>query len=351
MERRQLLDTLGTVAPALASTDLIPVLTHFWFTGKTVMAFNDQIAISTPCATDFKGAVPGDLLQLTKLSKAKDVTLETPDDKELVIKLASSRVKLGLLDPEAFLFEMPMPSSADFLQTGKVAEFLDVVRNAMRSVSSDTSIPDQLGVTLIAEKGVLHVCSTNGMTMTHATIKVNGSPGFKDRVILSAPFCNQMLALAKTEKKLQLEIHDDHALLVCSDGTILFGRLIESPQPLNFLGVLDENFPDEDRKLLIEIPTKMHLILERAVVIAESKADRTKTTITVRDGKMKFFSASDRGEVADTMLVGETQPEVSMRIEARHLKNGYGDFDRMLITERCAVMVKDNKMYMVAASS
>lgn len=348
MERKQFLETLTTVAPALAANDLIPVMQHFWFTGDKVMAFNDQIAISTPCKTSFKGAVPGALLDFMRLSKAKEVTLEVVE-KDLMVKAASSRVKLGILDPEAFIFEMPEHKGSDALKV-KVSEFLDAIGYAMRSVSHDTSIPDQLGVTLIAEKDSLHVFSTNGATMTHAIVKMSGAAPFKKRVILSAPFCERMLQLAKNEKKLQLEVHDDHSLLVCGDA-LLFGRLIESAQPLDFIGVLDTHFPMKHRKQFVDIPTKLQLILERAIVIGESKTDRTRTQITVRDGKMRFFTASERGEVSDTMLVGEAQPQVDMRVEARHLKSGYGDFDRMVVTDKCAVMMKDNKMYLVSASA
>jgi hypothetical protein len=86
------------------------------------------------------------------------------------------------------------------------------------------------------------------------------------------------------------------------------------------------------------------------MVMTDSATEQTRTAITVKDGKMKFFSKSGRGEVSDSMQV-DGHPEVAIKVEPKLLKNGYGDFDHFLITDQCAIMAKGNNLYLVAATS
>jgi hypothetical protein len=62
----RLIRALETVEPALAINQLIPLLTHYWFTGKSLIGYNGSIALQVPFQTDFRGAVPGKVLELLK---------------------------------------------------------------------------------------------------------------------------------------------------------------------------------------------------------------------------------------------------------------------------------------------
>ena len=46
--RKALLAKLKTIMPAVADHDLIPIHTHFIFTGSDIVAYNERIAISVP---------------------------------------------------------------------------------------------------------------------------------------------------------------------------------------------------------------------------------------------------------------------------------------------------------------
>ena len=80
LDRLELLSILSTVSPALANIDIIPVMTHFWLDGESVMAYNDKIAITHPLSLTsvdgdpVVGALPGTLLlNILKSSKAKQL--------------------------------------------------------------------------------------------------------------------------------------------------------------------------------------------------------------------------------------------------------------------------------------
>ena len=59
----------------------------------------------------------------------------------------------------------------------------------MRSVSSDLSVSDQAGVTLMVDGDELSLFSTNNATLSTNTLKLTAKPPFKERIILPALFC------------------------------------------------------------------------------------------------------------------------------------------------------------------
>lgn len=347
MLRTELLEKLSLVEPALAPNDyVIPVLTHLWLQSKSVMAYNDQIAIKVPCQTGIECAVPGStLLRLLRNSRAKNIEFSLADD-ECHVKAASSDLKLATIPPSDFIFEMPKQESAPL--PVKFTQFLAAIKTCMRSVSADTSVPDQLGITLLPKGDKLHLYSTNNSTISHAIVDLTSKCPLKDRVVLHAKFCEQLLELGKDGSP-QLFVDKDHSLLI-NGKTMLFGTLIEVEKPIDFEAVIAHHLPENLKKKLIEIPTKLELILERAIVITDSATEQTRTQITVKDGEMRFYSKSGKAEVKDKMQV-LGHPNVTVKLEPKLIKNGWGAFDKFLVTEDCAIMSKGSNLYLVSANS
>ena len=69
-ERNELLGVLESVKPGIANKDLIEAMTYFYFSGKSVVAYNDKISIQHPYETDFSLFVKADDLYriISKLS-------------------------------------------------------------------------------------------------------------------------------------------------------------------------------------------------------------------------------------------------------------------------------------------
>lgn len=348
MIRTELIEKLERVAPALSNTNLVPVLQHFWFSGEYLACYNDQIAILTPLRSNFRGAVPATLISLLSVSRAKDVEFQDVKSGILTVKAASSKFKLPYLDEKATeIFTMPEADEKKALPVD-VKAFIEAVSSCMRSLKEDTSIPDSMGVTLAYNKKGIDLFATNDATIS--TSRVNTKREMDDfRVVISGDFCRQMLSLAKLDGAKHLEIHDNYSLFVCGDNT-LFGKLVDVQRPLDFDQVIDDSFSREIEAQLIEIPSKLELILDRAIVITDSKQDRPKTDVTIEKGVAKFFSQSvDRGEVFDTLQV-PNHPDVSVSIDPRLFKAGYGFFDTFVLTEKCLVMSKGANLYLVSAS-
>lgn len=358
MNRVDLVERLERVAPALSANNLVPVLSHFWFRDNTLLCYNDQIAISTKLSTNFAGAVPGStLMPLLTVSRAKEVDFFVGEDAvgkklpegQLLINAASSKLKLPFLPEEQTkIFEMPKPNTTKALPVD-VRAFLEAIESCMRSLKEDTSMPDSMGITLVFGSQQVDFFATNDSTISYSRIKLKEKV-IQERVVLSGNFCRQMLALSKIEGRKHIEIYDDYALFMAADDNILFGRLIDVQRPLDFDSVLEQSFPPEVKANLVSIPTKLQLMLERAVIITESKTERSKTAITVKQGIARFFSQSEKGQVADSVQLEEQQPDVSVNIDPRLFKAGYGYFSHMVLTDQCLIMSKGSSLYLVSAS-
>lgn len=352
MNRIELLNKLSLVKPSLASNDLIPVLTCLWFKGNEILAYNDKISISTKCKTEFIGAIPGNtILGLLKSSRAKDVEFVQENEDTLLVKAASSRMRLGVL-AIGEIFEMPKATNK--VLSVDMKPFLAGIKDCLRSVSEDTSRPDHLGVTLIPHDVGILLFSTNGNTVSNAFVDKNTDKNgvdLKDRIILSTDFCKQMLALA--DDKSRLEINDGYALFSTQEAT-LFGKLIESEKPLEFEQLMDKHFPSSHIKKLVPLPSNLKFMLERAIIMLDSVEADAKTLATIRDGKLKLLSKSGKGEVTDTVKIDDKHPEVSVKLNPKMMKIGCeAELDHMLITNDAMVMSNKSgsSIYLIAATS
>jgi DNA polymerase III sliding clamp (beta) subunit (PCNA family) len=250
------------------------------------------------------------------------------------------------------IFTMPKPDERkEFTVDGK--KFLSDLNCCLRSTSMDTTHPDYLGVTLIPADHSLLLFSTNQATLSHAELKVKGGVTLRDRVILPAAFCREMLRLADKDKTLSIEIHDGFALYENSHGVMLYGKLIESKKPFEFEEMVDHHFSNAERKRLVGVPSKLELILERACIIAATSKDPVRTEIIVSKGIAKLITNSPvSGEVVDTVqLDGKDIPDVRLRVDPKDLREGFGSFDQMLISEKCFILANDSQVYMVAAAN
>ena len=344
MDRKKLLEQLQIVAPALASSEFVPVMTHFWFTGKHVIAYDDTVGISVPLRTDFKGAVPGAiLLNLLKNSRGGPAKFKPDTDgSEVTIHVGTkpkvSKFRLALLPPEEFLFNFPK-------KLGKVSivkkEFLKAIEWCLASVGDDTSTPDQLGVTLVFGKDSVELYSTNDATLSCAVWK-GKCRAATARVILPASFCR--LLSGSADKSIGISFSEDGVLAdLGKSGVRIFGRLVHSEKPINFKEILEEHYTKKTARKLVGIPDRMRGAIERAMVITESYADPGFTKISIERGRGSFVSTTSRGVVRDVVKFGTKHPDSEIMVDPKLLRSMLKICDKMLITNSCIVFRRASK--------
>lgn len=347
MERAELVRKLEMVQPALSNNNLIPIMTHFWFRGDVLQAFDDTISITVPCETDFECAVPGmTLLNMLKASHASKVELKYSKN-DLTVKVGATTIKLATMDPSNFNFDMPKPTKPLFVGKTDPKRFMAAISACLRSVSIDTSVPDFLGVTLIGDGKQLLAFATNHSTLSHSFVPLGEATKFK-RAIIPTPFCHEMIALSEKVKGLSFEVTDNYALYQGRDGAVLFGKLVQSKKPIDYLATFDEFFPEKYENKLVAIPTKLEPMLDRAVIAASTSVTTIMTDISVEAGDAEFVTDAPNTRVHDTVKLERNQHNVRLRVDPKLVKAGYGKFTKMLLTDRAFILASDTEYFMVA---
>src|SRR5262245_59343662 len=191
--RYRLISVLETVQRAVAVNPLIPLLTHYWFTGTHVMGYNGQITLQVPFRTDLRGAVPGkvlELLQRASFDDADDIKIATPGGNISITDAACARLRITLpmLEPN-FIFNMPMRKRMRS-DPEAIAELIEAIEYCLISVGRDTLNVEHLGITLEPEHSQIILYSTDGATIARASI--SDRLRLAQRTILPTAFCEQM---------------------------------------------------------------------------------------------------------------------------------------------------------------
>lgn len=358
MKREDLLAVLGLVDPAIAANDLIPILTHYWFTGKNVMAYNDVVAISAPYETEFKGALRGSLLSgiLSKLpGENVDFLLE---DGNVVIKSGRSKLKVTPLPEDSFIFTFPKvkEDKAALVLTEKTRHALmRAIDICLQSLSRRVSEPQRMGITIIPDGDRLSFYSTDSVTLSAAYVSAKGH-GFDGHITLSKLFCETALKLAQRKgiDKVHFYIDSEYAMMVFSDGVKLYGRLVDDPNPPNFAKIVGNYLPKGNKNSTIKIPSGLSEALDRAHLVVQKALEPT-TRIKVTEGSngdmvLRILAKSEHGEATESVKIDDQHPEVNVKIDLTRFREcDLSKFDSMLFDAGCIVLASGGDMYHLIA--
>lgn len=348
--RAELLQALNMVRPALAAKDLIEELSHVWFDGATITAYNDaDLGIQVPFKTDFKGGVRGALLLgLLNASKAKEVELETTDDNHLKLVASRTRGKLAVLDSERSVWQFPEFDPKDGVKINE--DFLRVLQAVLVSVGNDTSTPEKLGVTLVAEKTAVRMYSTDSKSVACVVAEAPKGKWFKPglRVILPTAFCEQLLRLCSGGGS--MHIAQDSVVAANPQGVMLYARLVDVQRPLDFVATFNQHADLKDG-VAFDVPPKLALALERAMVILEGVVGES-VEISTAAGKLRLEAhVEGRANVKDYITLPEGVPEVLLRVDPSLVKRALPYATQIAITEGAVVLLgEDDFIYLASAS-
>jgi hypothetical protein len=354
---QDLIGRLEQVEPAVAINGLIPIMTCFWLTGDQLVAFNGNIALAVPFATDFRGAVPGKLLRLLKVASLdRDLQPLAKNHTHLLINDAHTRMKLGMLPPK-FLHVMPARQRNSNGNASAMAALIAAIEHCLISVGTDTSRSEHLGITLEPENDRVMLYATDEATISRACVQRDGL-AVAERAIIPAAFCQQMLRLYADlgpahKGDVNFEVSSRHvsgqreryALFTAGD-VALYGRLLETRTPLAFPAHVRAYLPPGYQSQLIEIPARLRTTLDLHRVF--DRDQRSLTTLTVRSGELHLWSKLKSDEI-ETTLALPGHADIAVRVDAQMLQRA-PHCNAMVITSRGIVMSKGDWLYLVACS-
>lgn len=343
-QRTELLSILQTLAPALASKELVPGLTHFWFMGETVHAYNDIIGLELPFNSDVTGAMHGpSLLGVLGQSRAAEVTLDMGESGEAKLKAAGANLKLAVIPAERVLWQPEWKSETP---PALGPEVIVALERVLVSVGDDPAMPDQMGVTFIVAGGTLALYATDSKTIARAILDApEGMP--EGRFIAPTPFCQQLVRLGAGGVALDLT---ENAIMVETEASVrIFGRLVEAASPVDFETVIAKYITDDAWNNAITKPPGLEAAIERTLTVI---ADVQPPVATIEvQGKMARLSAkgSHAEVVRDSVALERECPAARLTFNPNLIKRGLKHTDRLLVTDNTFLLFGgEDFIYLVA---
>lgn len=292
MNRQKLLGALKVCRPALASNDLIPVLSHFCFDGGVVFAYNDITCISAELADcDLECAVPGEILyKVLDSFSSKEVTLEL-GKKELVVrdKGKRSKVTLPFITRHSYLYSGP--DDSDIREEYDVNEhFIEPLDYCLGSVPDNPLLPYQMGITL-TNTGSMYASDGNTISYGDMPFEISES------VLLPTMFCKQLISYFSEGTILGLG--KGFALARFENGTEVFTKLPFDAQPERFQRVIEKHIPSGDEIPYVEIPKTLEPCLERCMAILGGDLEKI-IQINITEKGFEVYAESRYGTISDS---------------------------------------------------
>jgi DNA polymerase III sliding clamp (beta) subunit (PCNA family) len=219
-------------------------------------------------------------------------------------------------------------------------QFFAAVEHCLGSVGSRARVYEQLGVTFVPNGSKVRLFATDLTTMSFTQLPLPQLT-LKDKAIVPADFCRQMLVLAERAHTTRLAMRADHALFI-ADDTVLFGRVLRSDtNEIDFDWALKNSLPADHATAMIAITQQLQMALKRASLLDAA------TELAIEDGKATLRSRSPRGEISDTILL-PGHADISVLVDAARLFDRHSKFDKILFTDRCAILAKNEHLCVVA---
>lgn len=355
LNRNDLLKVLVNLKPALSTQDYLPILSHYCFTEDGyIFAYNDVMGISFPSnlGIDFEGALPGDKLMRIVSSFSGEQIEFSARKNEVTIKSGRSKIKLPMMDSDAFVWEEVNLKGASVLSV--TDDFINGVKQCKISISQDTLHPAHMGIQLSAEDDEAFLYSTNNHTLSRYILDEYDGDDLDVPVVLPAAFCNALVSLCPKMDDPTMHVGDGFVRIEDSNGALIFSKLLFQGEGADFANILDKYYSLESEKSF-PITQSFVSALERAVVILGNSPKRN--TEGELDGNiLKLSTVLDKGRAHDVVCFGKGSKssnknnkikEISMQTD--FILRGCSVADEIIFGDSVILMRKgDNFLHLVA---
>lgn len=358
MELKPLLETLRSVAPALAKDALIsPALGCFAFQKKegkgTVTASNDVITISGPCplGDDFEGGLPGGfLLGFLGSAAGKEVEISKREGNELTLKAGASKIRLTHIP----IASIPLPKVQPELQ-GNITpsdELKEALRKAAIGMGVDETFVWRLGVTIEVaktKKGLqATLLSSDSLTLSEVKCPIICS---EDKILASwsPQFVDALLAMW-SHKPTVIGVLEDGTIVNFEDGFTLFGRAVADPRTKSHTDMWEQVKGESDASVAIH--ADLAPAISRAMVLKAAPpgapAAALVTSISIAKDTLRLKTETPFGTITDRIPV-TCGGEASIRIIPQHLHRVLDEVKDMTILPNALLLKGDGFTHAISA--
>jgi hypothetical protein len=341
--RALVLAVLEAASPALGTTrNLVPGLSHFWFDGRRVTAFNDVLGIRVPFISDFSGGVEGDrLLGLLKNSTARNVTLEaSKSGKTLNVEFGGTAVLLPMRPIYESLFHEEFPTGDERMVS---QAFIDALKLTMLScVSKKLASPAERGVTLIQAGTAIDAFTTDEATVSWARIKkCSLFDTIPNRAIWPREFCDYFIRHFSHGVSV---VMTDDAVFCAGDSeqmaVTVYAKLVDDNSPVDFPRFVSDY--EDEIALAFVIPSDLNHALSRAAAMVPEKTPVELEVTSVDDDArvLHLYARSAAGEFDDLVEINDVAGHADLKVktDVALVRRALGGRTSLALTQNSVVL-------------
>jgi hypothetical protein len=129
----------------------------------------------------------------------------------------------------------------------------------------------------------------------------------------------------------------------------LFGRLIESPRPLEYHKTVDNAMVQLEGRGLIPLPNRFKLAIERvSIVLADHVGEPAQ--FAVEDGVLHMYAKTNLGEINDSMRLEDDHIAINVHVDPGLVKRAVDGCSSFGIGPSCVFLSKDNFVHLISLS-
>lgn len=343
VDREEFSDLLSKLKPALRAGSAIPALSHLWFDGKSVAAYDGGFGIRYPLSTELECGVPGaPFLGLLSTSVLKEASLEQGDS-FLNIKLGKAASKLAVLELEQQMWPFPLkrPKKASSLELGE--NFIEGLRKVLLVKAATPTRVEHHGVMLEVEDEKLFLYSTDSISLASVSLELPEGCTFTGKTLLPRLFAEQIVAQSP----------EGVTLLVLEECLIAEGNDVEF-----YSNVLDISGADDMGAIVAEQqaghprPVPLPAGIDGALARAEILSGREEEVVTVAVEKGNLVISGDYalGKLKETLELESAHPAVRLRVKASQLRRALKHAEKFSISGDSLILRSEPDFIYIVAS-
>ena len=323
IKREDLMAVLLAVRPGLAKKDIVEQATHFIFTGKDVVTYNDHICISHPLETAFKGSVEADKFYKI-LSGIKDERISLKaDGNKLMVDSSKTRSALSMIPAgkiNEYIDKLSLRTVTKSLKQNRVpSDFIGGLFLCMFSASRDLTHGPLAGVFVSGK----NIYSSDDLRISRYEMKVKIS----EKMLLPAQSVMELVKFPVIY--FFLAPKSGWAHFGTKNGVVFSCRLMKDdyPDPSKF-------FATEGRK--VTLPKETQAAVKAVSIMTEGIVDADRRVeLRVGDGKLTL-----RGE----QEIGWVERDVELKYKGKSFKTQINPtFLFQVLDKSTTVTIGENK--------
>lgn len=344
INRKEFLEALAPLKPAIPVRNSIEALTHIWFDGDYAYAHDGGLGVRVKFASDLELGVPGNLF-LNMLAQTSGDSLEVSQaEGALTFKAGRSNVKMVTLPLDRRVWPYPDKPTGKATASLKASDgLLKGLERVFMVRPSNPKRMEHYAVCIFPFDKEMDLCVTDSRTLAVAPV-TEAVTGKVNAIALPRSFAERVVAHCEDSPVIQM--FEDHFRVEANDTITLYSNVFDTSDILDLPAFADK-FCDEKKAPPFALPEGLRPALERAELLAGT--EEPAITLQSNGKKLKLKGKFKFGELDEEFELTKILPKCTVVANIKLILAAKGADKMMLMKEGITLRGDEGFIYTLAA--